>query len=97
MSEPLGVGTAPSRAPAHEGHNSVAGEQLRQIVERIERLDGEIAALNDDKKDIYAEAKGNGFDTKIIKKIVAMRRKDDDERREEELLLEVYLHAMGMA
>lgn len=80
-----------------EGHNSIAPTQLRSIVERIERVEEEIKALNDDKKDIYGEAKANGFDTKIIKKVVALRRKDHQERKEEEAIMELYLEALGMA
>lgn len=77
--------------------NTVAGAQLKAIIERVERVDGEIKALNDDKRDIYAEAKGLGFDTKIIKKIISMRRVDEVTRREEESVLELYLEAIGMA
>jgi uncharacterized protein (UPF0335 family) len=76
---------------------SVAADQLRSYVERIERIEEEIAGLNGDKKEIYAEAKGNGFDTKALKKIVALRRKDYAERREEAAILELYMHALGMA
>ncbi len=82
------------------GHNSNGGEvnpgHLRAFVERLERMDEEIKALNDDKKDIYAEAKSAGFDTKIIKKVVAIRRQDRDKRVEEETILGLYLSALGM-
>jgi uncharacterized protein (UPF0335 family) len=78
------------------GHNSVAGDQLKSIVERIERLEEEKRALAGDIKDMYTEAKGNGFDAKIIRKIVAMRRKDVADREEEEALLAVYMNALGM-
>jgi uncharacterized protein (UPF0335 family) len=78
------------------GHNSVAGDQLKSIVERIERLEEEKRALAGDIKDMYTEAKGNGFDAKIIRKIVAMRRKDAADREEEEALLAVYMNALGM-
>jgi uncharacterized protein (UPF0335 family) len=97
MNEQLGVGPAPSRAPAHEGHNSsVAGAQLRQIVERIERLESEIAALNDDKREVYTEAKSAGFDTKIIKQIIGIRRKDPTVRMEEEAIRVLYMNELGM-
>lgn len=76
---------------------SVAADQLRSIIERIERLDEEIKASNDDKKDVYAEAKANGFDTKVIKRIVALRKQDRDERMEHEAILELYLQALGMS
>ncbi|MBV8661471.1 MAG: DUF2312 domain-containing protein [Hyphomicrobiales bacterium] len=81
------------------GHNSevVNAGHLLAFVERVEHLDQEIAALNDDKKDVYAEARGNGFDVKIIKKIVSIRKQDPDKRREEEAILEIYLAALGMS
>lgn len=75
---------------------SVAADQLKSIIERVERLDEEIKALNDDKRDVYAEAVANGFDTKIIKKIVSLRRLDRDERMEQDATLEMYLEALGM-
>ncbi len=76
--------------------DSVAQDQLRAFIERIERMDEEIAALNDDKKEIYAEAKGNGFDTKILRKIVSIRKQDANERAEQEAILELYMAALGM-
>ena len=76
--------------------NGIAADQLRAFVERIERMDEELKAINDDKKEIYAEAKGNGYDTKIIKKIVAIRRQDANERMEQEAILGIYLEALGM-
>lgn len=83
------------------GHNSadahgVARDQLRAFIERIERLDEEIKCLNDDKRDVYGEAKGTGFDTKIMKKVIQIRRQDKDQRMEEEAILETYLAALGM-
>ncbi|HVJ52398.1 MAG TPA: DUF2312 domain-containing protein [Aliidongia sp.] len=80
--------------PADVG--GVAADQLRSIVERIERLEEEKKALAEDIKDVYAEAKGNGFDTKIIRKIIGMRKRDRAELDEEETILEVYLRALGM-
>jgi uncharacterized protein (UPF0335 family) len=77
--------------------NSVPADQLRSIVERIERLDEEIAGLNSDKSDVYKEAKGNGFDAKVIRKIVALRKRDYAERQEEQAILDLYLQALGMA
>jgi uncharacterized protein (UPF0335 family) len=75
---------------------SVAADQLKAFIERIERVEEEIQDLNGDKRDIYAEAKGNGFCTKTIKKIVALRRKDFAVRQEEDALLETYMSALGM-
>ena len=77
--------------------NSVAADELKAVVERIERLEEEKAALAGDIRDVYAEAKGNGFDTKIIRKIVALRKKDHAERQEEEAIMDLYLEALGMA
>lgn len=74
----------------------IAGDQLRSIVNRIERLEEEKKALQDDIKMVYAEAAGNGFDAKIIRKIIAMRKRDPAELDEQETLLELYLSALGM-
>ena len=75
----------------------IAGEQLKSIVERIERLEEEKKALADDIKEVYAEAKGNGFDAKIMRKVVSLRRMDRDKRVEEETILDLYLSALGDA
>jgi uncharacterized protein (UPF0335 family) len=77
--------------------NSVAADQLKSIIERIERLEEEKKAIADDIKDVYGEAKANGFDNKILRKIVALRKKDHAERKEEEAIMELYLEALGMA
>ena len=74
----------------------IAGERLRSFIERIERLEEEKRALSGDIKEVYAEAKGNGFDTRILRKVISIRRKDRHEREEEEAMLEVYLDALGM-
>jgi uncharacterized protein (UPF0335 family) len=76
--------------------HSFAKDQLKAIVERIERLEEEKKTISDDIKDVYGEAKGMGFDTKILKKVVALRKKDEQERMEEEAILDTYLHALGM-
>lgn len=76
--------------------HGVARDHLRSFVERIERLDEEAKALNDDRKDIYGEAKGCGFDVKILKRVIAIRRQDKDQRMEEEAILDTYLAALGM-
>ncbi|GHA38268.1 UPF0335 protein [Devosia pacifica] len=77
--------------------DSVAQDQLRAFVERIERMEEEKAAIAADIKEIYAEAKGNGFDTKILRQIVRLRKQDANERMEQEALLELYMSALGMA
>lgn len=77
-----------------EGHNSK--EQLRSIVERIENLDGQIKELRSDQKDIFAEAKGNGYDVKALRTIVRLRKQDANERAEAETILETYMQALGM-
>lgn len=75
---------------------SSAKDQLRAIISRIERLEEEKAALSGDLREVYAEAKGNGFDVKALRSVVRLRKKDENERREEELILDTYLHALGM-
>jgi uncharacterized protein (UPF0335 family) len=72
----------------------VAGERIRTIVERIEHIEEEIKALNEGKKEILQEAKGEGYDVKVIKEIIRLRKQDKDERDEHETLLDVYLRAM---
>lgn len=74
----------------------VAAEELKQFVERIERLEEEIRALNEDKRDVYAEAKGRGFDVATLKQVVRLRAKDPHERIEQEAMLDLYLSALGM-
>lgn len=74
----------------------IAREQLKSIVERIERLSEEKQALADDIKEIYAEAKANGWDTKTIRKVIRLRAQDASERQEQEALLDLYLGALGM-
>jgi uncharacterized protein (UPF0335 family) len=77
--------------------DSVSGDQLRAFIERIERMQEERKAIGDDIADIYREAKGNGFDTKVIKKIVADRAKDHNELLEFEAVYELYVSALGTA
>ena len=74
----------------------IARDQLRSIVERIERLEEERQALADDIKEVYAEAKANGFDTKILRQVVRIRKQDTAERQEAEALLDLYLNALGI-
>lgn len=75
----------------------VARDQLRAFVERIERLEEEKKAIADDIKEVYAEAKGNGFDTKVLRQIIRIRKQDKQERLEQEAILDLYMHALGMA
>ncbi len=74
----------------------VAGEQLRSIIERIENLEEEKKTISDDIREVYAEAKGNGFDAKIIRQVVRIRKIDKAERMEQEAILDLYMHALGM-
>lgn len=76
--------------------DSVAQDQIKAFIERIERLQEEKDSIRDDIKEVYAEAKGNGFDTKVLREIVRIRRMDHNERMEHEALLELYLTALGM-
>ncbi|RAU21056.1 DUF2312 domain-containing protein [Paramagnetospirillum kuznetsovii] len=75
----------------------IAAEALRQFIDRIERLEEEKKALGADIKDVYAQCKSQGFDTKIIRKIVTLRKKDRAEREEEQQILDLYLAAIGEA
>jgi uncharacterized protein (UPF0335 family) len=74
----------------------IAGERLRAFVERVERLEEEKAALMADIKEIYAEAKGVGFDVKILRKIIALRKLDKSDRQEQEEVLSIYMRALDM-
>lgn len=76
--------------------SSVAGEELKQLVERIERLEEDKKAVSDDIADVYAEAKGRGFDTKTIRTLIKLRGKTPDERSEEEAILDLYKQALDM-
>ncbi len=76
------------------GHNS--NEQLKSIIERIERLEEEKAATASDIKDVYTEAKSNGFDVPALRALVKLRKQDADKRKEREAILETYMHALGM-
>jgi uncharacterized protein (UPF0335 family) len=73
----------------------IQGDQLKSIVQRIERLEEEKKTIADDIKEVYAEAKGTGYDVKVLRKVVALRRRDLDERKEEEAILDLYLQAVG--
>jgi uncharacterized protein (UPF0335 family) len=73
-----------------------AAGQLKSLIERVERLEEEKAALTADVREVYSEAKGLGFDTKIMRQVVRMRRLDKSERQEQEAVLDLYLSALGM-
>jgi uncharacterized protein (UPF0335 family) len=73
-----------------------AKDHLRAFVERVERLEEEKKAIADDIRDVYAEAKANGFDVKALRSVVRLRKQDLNERKEQEAILETYLHALGM-
>lgn len=73
-----------------------AKEQLKAFVERIERIHEERKSLSDDVRDIYAEAKGNGFDVKALRTVIRLRGQDVNERKEQEAIVETYMHALGM-
>ena len=75
--------------------SSVASERLRTFIERIERLEEDKANIANDTREVYAEAKGEGYDTKVMRKLIALRKKDPHQRREEDELLELYLAAIG--
>jgi uncharacterized protein (UPF0335 family) len=87
---------ATAAAVQEETAHRFAKDQLKAIIERIERLEEEKKAISDDIRDVYAEAKGNGFDVKALRTIVRMRKQDANERQEQETILETYLQALGM-
>jgi uncharacterized protein (UPF0335 family) len=73
-----------------------AKDQLKAVIERIERLEEEKSAISSDIKDVYSEAKSNGFDVKALRTIVRLRKQDPNERQEQETILETYMEALGM-
>jgi uncharacterized protein (UPF0335 family) len=87
---------ATAAAPQEQASHRFAKDQLKAVIERIERLEEEKKATSDDIRDVYAEAKGTGFDIKALRSIVRMRKQDTDERREEQAVLEMYMNALGM-
>ena len=88
--------SAAAAAVQDEPATKFAKDQLKAIIERIERLEEEKKTISDDIRDVYGEAKGTGFDVKALRTIVRLRKQDADERREEETILETYMHALGM-
>lgn len=85
-----------AESPAPAGSNALARDELRQFIERVERLNAEKADIADQIKEVFAEAKGRGYDTKVMRRVIALRRRDKDEVAEEESILELYLSALGM-
>ncbi|QHJ82727.1 MAG: hypothetical protein [Bacteriophage sp.] len=82
---------------SEEDQNTVvATGQLRSFIERIERLEEEKKTISDDIKEVYAELKGSGFDSKAVREVVRLRKKEDHERQEEEAMIELYKNALGM-
>ena len=75
----------------------IPGDRIRSFIERIEHIDDEIKALNEGKKEVFAEAKGEGFNVKVLREILRLRKRDKDERDEQESLLDLYLRAMENA
>ena len=88
--------TNPTSAAKAGPPATFAKDQLRSIIERIERLEAEKAGIASDIRDVYAEAKGNGYDVKALRTIVRMRKQDPNERLEAETILETYMQALGM-
>ncbi len=80
-----------------ESSETIAAGQLRAFIERIERLEEEKKSISDDIKDVYAELKGTGFDTKAVRTIIRLRKQDQAERQEAEAILDLYMNALGMA
>ena len=87
---------ATAAAVKEEPATRFAKDQLKSVIERVERLEEEKKALSDDIRDVYAEAKSNGFDVKALRQVVRLRKQDVDERKEQEAILETYLQALGM-
>ena len=88
---------ADGSATMAQGATTVAAERLRSFLERVERLEEEKQTIMGDMKEVYAEAKGEGYDTKTLRKIIRLRKMDRAKRQEEEALLELYLSALGEA
>jgi uncharacterized protein (UPF0335 family) len=88
---------ATAAATKDDTAHSFAKDQLKAFIERVERLEEEKKTISDDIRDVYAEAKGNGYDVKALRTIVRLRKMDSDERKEQETILDTYLVALGMA
>ena len=83
-------------AKVHTQDTGVSGERLRSFIKRIEKLEEDKSAIGQDLKEVYSEAKGAGFDVKVMRKIISLRRMEIEQRREQEELLELYKSALGM-
>jgi len=82
--------------PDGAADKGVSAQRLKSFIQRIERLEEEKKAMGADIREVYSEAKSSGFDTKIMRKVIALRRLDDAERQEQEALMQVYIDAIGM-
>ncbi|MCR9220369.1 MAG: DUF2312 domain-containing protein [Alphaproteobacteria bacterium] len=99
MSETAGFPNADPKEQTDEEtpvSETPTGQRLRSFIERVERLEEEKKAIADDVKEVFAEAKSQGFDVKTMRKIISLRKKDPDDRAEEDALLETYMSALGM-
>ena len=96
MTETETAAQAEAEGPSSNDVGGVAADRLRSFVQRIERLEEEKAALTGDIRDVYAEAKSSGFDTKILRQVIRLRKLDNADRREQEELLDLYMAALGM-
>ncbi|MEO1193578.1 MAG: DUF2312 domain-containing protein [Pseudomonadota bacterium] len=93
------TGETPPPAESSQSDTAVGGiaaDRLKSFIERIERLEEEKAALAGDIREVYAEAKGNGFDTKIMRQVIKLRKMEQNDRQEQEHLLDLYIRALGM-
>jgi uncharacterized protein (UPF0335 family) len=90
------MATAAAVKEQNPSNTRFAKDQLKAVIERVERLEEEKKAISDDIRDVFAEAKANGFDVKALRVIIRMRKQDAYERKEQEAIVETYLHALGM-
>ena len=88
--------TALDQGPADAATSDSSAARLKSFIERIERLEEEKKTISDDIRDVYAEAKGNGYDVKALRTIIRLRKQDANERAEQETILETYMQALGM-
>jgi uncharacterized protein (UPF0335 family) len=89
-----GIVKPPTQQPVEAG--GIAAQKLRVFVDKIERLEAEKADIATDIRDVYSEAKGNGFDTKIMRKIIALKKLPDDQRKEQDEMVDLYRQALGI-
>ena len=87
---------ATAAAAVQESATRFAKDHLKAFVERIEKLEEEKKAISDDVRDVYSEAKANGFDTKALRAVIRLRKQEPQERSEQQMILETYMHALGM-